>query len=986
MAIPPNSEDIEEWLRRKFPKMNRKFRSPSLTTFNGIGPRFVGERDFDHETSSWVTTQYFCVLFVPIFAMAAYRVASSQGGGWNLLGKEPISSRARKLNVGVLLLLALAIGGGWWNAYTSSPQYRATKALEVAGETRVSGAPDKAMALYEDILTNPELPRKDEARAGYSSCFDESLKQLPLPKKEAAIRAALISRNFKPAPVPDLANRVLNYIEQAKDADPAESAALLKAALPAVEASGAQAYRTAWRGYLQNAVSANPENAAPAIDLAVILDAEDKPDECRKLLSPHAAKLGTTEGARVLGQILVRDAKFSEGAPLLKAYSASRLSALHAAEEKYEAVIKRVQKQAITKLETNHGPKEFYRKYEAANEAGKRELVEDFVGLYMKDSKEIAAAVAELEAASPVVPVMLSLGIAQLNLAQGSPDMESRKKSLEDAESSFLSVRKSASGTDEYQLFLGQVSYWLGKHEEGKKLFAQFMTAKGESAEKQCMVSVVLRQLGALDESRGLSEKAFAAAKDDQLRQRAADLRASTFIDNDDRIAWLKRAGNGKEIQIALNEAMGHKKRQEGDRAAAEELYRKALAGYDELPRSASVLNNSANILSSLYELTRDPKFFKDAVNRHEESSRLAGQDTVLMNNLLSDWSTLLAIEAAESIKEIDLRVLPTSGIGVLVQMRHKSAGEEKQLIETYLKSEAFRKARSTSNQLLVLAPKNPGSYSSAQSLAMLAEDTATLKSLRDRAAAANFEHRAAWEQAGKYWKGEKDSDFRKQLRASLTEWLDASKTLPKTAPTLSRLACRINVYNLQVALSRFGETFDSKVLLSQATEIATEQPSYANLRIAQSACLAALLDELATKNVEFAKWMHPLQRILDYRDILILAIERKLQSNEVKDHPHFKAWLAWREKILAAYPNKHRAEDWALLRCVDSVLADEERLAAEKETMLLLDSELDWLIDPTNPNHVLSMVWQEQMLNRPDHAAAILKDAISRGMPLPEK
>jgi hypothetical protein len=760
----------------------------------------------------------------------------------------------------------------------------------------------------------------------------------------------------------------------------------LKTALPAVEASDLKAYRTAWRGYLQKAVSADPANAAPAIDLAVILDAEDNPDECRKLLTPHAAKLGTTEGARVLGQILVRDGKFAEGAPLLKAYSTSRLSALHAAEKKYEAVANRVQTQAIATLDENRGPREFYPKYEAANEAGKRELIEDFIRSHLKDSKEIAAAVAELEAASPVVSVMLSLGIAQLNLAQASPDPESRKKGLEDAEASFLSVRESAGGTDEYQLFLGQVSYWLGKHEEGKKLFAQFMAGKGEPVEKQWMVAGVLRQLGAMDESRALSEKAFAAAKDDQLRYRAANLRADTFIDNDDRIHWLTRAGNSKDVQISLHEARGQKKRQEGDRAGAEELFRKALAGYDELPRSAPVLNNSANILSSLHELTRDPKFFRDAVNRHEESFRLAGQDTVLMRNLLHDWSTLLAIEAVESIPGVDLRTLPTGGVEALVQMRHQNAEEEKQLMETFLKSEAFRKARATSNQLLVLAPKSPDSYSNAQSLAMLVDDTATMKSLRDRAASANFEHQTGWEQAAKYWKGEKDSDARKHLQTALTEWLDAAKTLPPTAPALSKLACRINIHNLQDGLSRFGETFDSKASLAQATAIATEQPSYANLRIAQTACFAALLDDQATKNGEFAKWLKPLRRILDHRNILILALDRKLLSPEVKEHPHFKAWLAWREKILAAYPKRHSVGDWALLRSVDSPLAEQARLAAEKETLFLLDTELDWLINPATPSHVLAMVWQEQMLNRPDHAAAILKDAISHGMPLPEK
>jgi hypothetical protein len=78
----------------------------------------------------------------------------------------------------------------------------------------------------------------------------------------------------------------------------------------------------------------------------------------------------------------------------LKAYSSSRLSALHAAEAKYDAVVNRVQTQAIATLNENRGSSEFYRKYETANEAGKRELVEDFIRSHMKDSKEIAAAVA----------------------------------------------------------------------------------------------------------------------------------------------------------------------------------------------------------------------------------------------------------------------------------------------------------------------------------------------------------------------------------------------------------------------------------------------------------------------------------------------------------------------------------------------------------------------------------------------------------------
>ena len=307
MAYPSNPEEIEEWLRSKFPKMKRKFRNPSLTTFNGIGPRFVGERDFDSETGSYVTTQYFCLLFIPIFAMGAYRVSSTGNGGWHILGKEPVSSLARKLNWIVLALLIAGSASFAWNEHISSPEYQVGKALEKAEAVRSSGAPDEAMSLYVEILTNSTFPRKDEARAGYATSFNEALEKLPLPRKQASIESALVARNLSPAPVGDLAERVLNYVGRAGAESPVTAAALLKTALPALQASDATAYRAAWRGYLEKAVSAEPVNANPAIDLAAILDAENKTDECRKLLEPHLDKLGKTEGARVLGQIYVRE-------------------------------------------------------------------------------------------------------------------------------------------------------------------------------------------------------------------------------------------------------------------------------------------------------------------------------------------------------------------------------------------------------------------------------------------------------------------------------------------------------------------------------------------------------------------------------------------------------------------------------------------------------------------------------------------------------
>lgn len=984
MATPSNNpQDIEEWLRQKFPKMRRKFRSPSLATINGIGPRFVGRRDFDAETGSWVTNQCFCILFIPVFCMGAYRVVAS-GSGWQILGAEPVSSLARRLNYALLIAIAAVGSSIWWGDYTSSPKYRVEKALAAAGAARGGGDPVKAMALYESILTASELPRKEEARDGYSASFNDALDNLPLEQKQTAIKRALVARNLSPAPVQDIAERVLRFVEKAGNSDAVAAASLMKAALPAVQASESIAYRGAWRGFLEKAVAADPANEKPAIDLAVILDEEDKPEECRKLLSPHTAKLGQTEGARVFGQLLVRDGKFAEGAPLLQSYAASRLKVLSLAESKYTSAMKRVQAEAFESLNSNKASASFYRKYQAASETAKEEMVSEFVGNQMKASKEIAAALSELKAANPVVSVVLSLGIAQLNLAQASADEQARKKGLEEAEKSFLSVKSFAGQTEEYQLFLGQVSYWLGKQDEGRKLFEEFMTSHGESVEKQAMVAETLRQLGAKDESRALSEKAFATAKTDEEKFRAAQMRALTFTDTDDRITWLSRAGNSKEIQISLFEAKGEKKLLSGDKAGAEELFHKALEGYNEQPKTAASLNNSANVLSTLHGLTKKKEFFKEAINRREESLRIKNRDTVLMANLVSDWGKLLPMEAVESIEGLDWQTLPAAAPSVIASLRYKNEEADKPLREQFRTSETFRKSRAMCEQLQVLSPKDPEVYDSTRDLAAMVDDVAVLKSLRDHAANAHLEQKAAWEEGRKYWKGERDADAIKSIRAAIAEWTTALNALPKTAPLIARTACRTAILGSLVTLSRIDPAIEYKDILGEAQSIATEYPCYSTLSILMDAHLSTMLHELTAKNTELANFVKSLTHLLRSRDIVILAVERKLLPADISANPHMKAWIDGRRKLSADYPKKSTAATWALLRHIDPAAAEKERATALQSELSLLDTELDWLIAPATASNTVAMAWQEELLDHPDRAASILKDAIAHGMPLP--
>ncbi|MGE3803314.1 MAG: hypothetical protein AB7K24_01430 [Gemmataceae bacterium] len=69
-------DDNEPDLSERFPNLTPISSAPTLQTMNGIGTTIYGGRDYDHETGTYVTTQFFTFLFVPIFGLASYRVAT----------------------------------------------------------------------------------------------------------------------------------------------------------------------------------------------------------------------------------------------------------------------------------------------------------------------------------------------------------------------------------------------------------------------------------------------------------------------------------------------------------------------------------------------------------------------------------------------------------------------------------------------------------------------------------------------------------------------------------------------------------------------------------------------------------------------------------------------------------------------------------------------------------------------------------------------
>ena len=110
--------------------------------------------------------------------------------------------------------------------------------------------------------------------------------------------------------------------------------------------------------------------------------------------------------------------------------------------------------------------------------------------------------------------------------AQSLADQAARKAELEKAEKTFLAVGNAAGESDEYQLNLGKVYYWLGKQDEGRKLFDAILARNAKNFAIRIALAQILREVGAEGESRKLAEKIYEGESDAENKSSAASLRS----------------------------------------------------------------------------------------------------------------------------------------------------------------------------------------------------------------------------------------------------------------------------------------------------------------------------------------------------------------------------------------------------------------------------------------------------------------------------
>ena len=975
---------IPDSLRLKFPELRPVKSPPTLVRINGIGSGMYGQRDFDEDTATYVKTHCICLVFLPIIALGAYRVADAEQG-WYFIGKDRLSSFAKSCNFGVLLLSLMFAAIVAEHSYTTSPDYIARQALRQAEKSLKSGKSLEAARIYRDLALGTSA-QVEPARLGMRESLEECLTNNSASQVEAACQllATLPQRLNSPTPlVPDAYQRGLAAIEKFRTQNPDAAVDLLRQVeVLAWPTNGS--LRPLEIDLLKGAIAAKPDNTNRVVELALIYEDQKQLNSSYELLSPYARKLAASEGARILGQHLLEEGHYADAYGLLYPYVQARLDKLHAIERNYTNAMAMCYKRSIADLNEGHGDRSFYDAYKTASKAEKVALVDDYIQKRLQSDPAIKRATAELSSANKIVHVSLDLGMVQLNRAQSLDDPAARKSELEAAEKTFLAVRGLAGDTDSYRLFLGQVYYWLGRSKEGSELFTKLLTAHQRAYPLLMRLAQTLREVGEQSQARELTEEAYRTAKSDKDRFNAADLRARLQKSIDDEIAWLERSDqNSDTIQIDLNSARGVKALHDGDRNAAAQYLRKAVDGYRNIPQSFAMLNNCGLACINLYYATGDITNHNRGLALLEQALALSPGDSVLLMNITDLLITRAFMDVVgDGIHFADLKETPDQSM--LAHLYRDEQGRAA-LIQQLSQNEHMKKALSYLDKALLLAPKNSDLYALSLGLQETFRDFSQLQKLKQRIQVAAPDSTEMARNTREAYDPAKDKARLDRLQHEISRYqaLIGSVAVRQHPLTLKFVQVVLNGLGQGAAL--WGANADSQTLLDQAIALHQSHPTSASLATLIGAHFARAHEQLKHQSTAYAALAERTRRAMSPRDLMALLLDgNDSLARLVRKDPNFLRALELIKEDGRLFPSFRQPDEWALFRTVD---ADEAALVAHQvksDQAARLADELRLRLNPISSAAVLRQYWIAKINSDQPVAVALYQQASLDGVPLP--
>lgn len=974
-------EQIEIDLAEKFPDLQPTSSVPSLWDVLGFGMGLYGTRDFDEETYSFVKTHCITALWIPVFALRAYRMAVTEQGVL-VLGRQPISTFARLSNYLVVSCVLFAVGIRVWSSYTNSPDYIASRRLAEADRFLESGELAKAARLYREVAVG-STGHTAAARDKFNVLLQGPVREAAPTQAAEVLQIALemheqAEGSVDPAGVLEVGTELVDRFEKP---DPRGALAVLEVIAPlALDTDELIVKR---QGLLEAIVRREPDDPEAASQLALIYEAQGEMDKSEKLLTPYGDRLGIHEGARILGRIFSERGEHDKAVAMLLPYAEGRLKRLHDAEKALEDAITNVQQRILEEIENGEAPQSFYERGRKLDEDGQSAMVWEYVQAKTRDDPLIKQRHQALLQEAPVVPVALDLGISLLQRAQRLAEPDARRAQLEKAEQVFLAVRGMAGETNEYRLSLGQVYYWLGKHKEGRELFDQLLESNDRKFELLMAVSNSLRDVGASSESRTLSEEAYHKTADKEKQHQAASLRAITHLDLDDRIAWLRRANQSNpHVKAQLSSSMASQAMRDGNDDLAVEYFRKTIDIYAAQPENEATLNNAALAYFSLFQLTGDPTALENGTAKVEKALAINPSNSILLGNAAS---AVLEGGLRDIIGDaIDLKLLKSGGSISLLSYLYEEQSGRQAYAERIKKDPRVEKAVNYLERVLVLAPKRVDAYATIASIHEYTRDVKALRDLLRRIEQSDPDLSDQIRTMQEYYAGKDDETKRQAVDSGIArseEILSAANA--KGGATFAIAAT--SLVTQMISGSALGREVDASRIVELAEQAYAAAPSVpTHSTLAAALCFRAGRT-LAEQEPAYAEMLSKAERSLGHSYLLAVSLSGEGRLREaVLANPDVQRVTALLVESMEKFPDHYGPWDWAMLRAAQPEAAGKLAEIIKANQVVQVTQQISLRLSPASGPAAFHSSWASQIAGNDAAALEVLRHCADRGVPLP--
>jgi tetratricopeptide (TPR) repeat protein len=968
-------DDVE--LQKKFPNMSRVSNSPPLFTLNGCGLAVYGRRDADRETRTYVKTYYLCFIFIPVLPICAYRVSDAPGGGWYFIGREPLSKFSRAYNWLTLIVVLSLMGASSWQSHIKSPSYSAQQEIYRADAELAEGKTVDAAARYSKVSQGS----LSEATTAVNKLQELLVQQIPVSTPADAVKLCGVAVSTRQLDSPSVLKVALTRATLLEETD-LRKALEMRDVLEPMQSNKVEhlAYR---EKLLEKIFVKEPQDIAIASELAVLYEDRKQLDKCKIMLTPLVEKLGSSEGARILGEIYFKEEGQQEAAfKLLSPYVDARLTRLHEVSSAYEKAYASAYDAVLADLNAGRAPQIFYQAVKPLPKAQQDVKVDEYIAETLRVSPVLAAHRTALSGVAKVVPLALDLGIIRVQRAHEITDPTLRRQELESAEKLFLAIRGLAGENPEYKLFYGQVLYWLGRASEGSKMFEDLLTSKQRDFETLSQVGRVLREVGDTTSARKIFEESYEKGKDSNQKQAAARMRSAEPTDLQDEIKWLQRADiTQPDVAATLASVQGSQALAEGRSAEAHELLTRSANLYEKMNQSVATLNNAALVWSRLFAISHDRVELAGALKRLSDATALQPSNTILQYN----YTGLLLCDATLTLISgpFDLKKLDCSPSQRLVRALYNDASGRATWVAKYAALENVTKAITILERIQIMAPRRIDIYENLFDHYEFTRNLSALRALNQRLSGVQLDEdrsRAALE----FYKGTQEAQHRTNLTAQIARMEKTLAALPETDTLHKGLATAgLSLALMQARDYHLPVDYDRVVSLSEQACAAGESVYTCDLLI--EALLSRTWNRMIAQDPLCASWEKSCGSALSSSTLLTYAAycDPKRREAILHDADILRAKTLLK-KSAELFPMYRRLDEVGLFQ--DDPDEFKKIVDLQGDEYHVVCREIRMKLHAFSAEQTVRAFLQLNITGHADHAQKLWDEAKRKGIPLPSR